>query len=97
MDLAQSYRECSKYSLAEGLYSKAMEYAQKELEVEKVCVGDETEHLEKDMEGAKFWIKHLENLSKGQQVKMRMCEKRNKKELKKEEKKRAKKEQKGGR
>ncbi|EME40863.1 hypothetical protein DOTSEDRAFT_27464 [Dothistroma septosporum NZE10] len=96
MDLAQTYRECSKYSLAEGLYSKAVDYAKKELELEQICVGEETEHLERDMEGAKFWVKHLENLTKGEQVKLRMNERRHRREEILAEKRRAKKEGKGG-
>ncbi|KAK4618381.1 SET domain-containing protein 5 [Fulvia fulva] len=91
MDLAQTYRECSKYSLAEGLYSKAIGYAKAELDVEKVCVGEETEHLKEGMEGAVFWMRHLENLGKGEMVRMRMCDKRNKKEVQKAERKKAKK------
>ncbi|CAK3875243.1 TPR domain [Lecanosticta acicola] len=96
MDLAQAYRECSKYSLQEGLIPKALAYAQKECEVEKVCIGSETDHLEKNMEGAVYWIKHLETLSEQDKVKARMNEKRFAKEQKKADKKAAKKAGKNG-
>jgi hypothetical protein len=54
-----SYRELATFSLACGESSKAVKYAKMELEVERYCVGAETAHLEKDMNGAEFWLPHV--------------------------------------
>jgi hypothetical protein len=47
------------FSLACGESGKAIKYANKELEVEKYCIGTKTAHLEKDMKGAEFWLPHV--------------------------------------
>lgn len=74
-----------------------MAYARKELEVQRYCLGTETEHLESDMEGAEFWIKDLEQRAEHDRVKIAMNQKRTKKEEKRAEKKAMKKAGKGGR
>jgi hypothetical protein len=56
------YRECSRYSLKLGYISKALEYAQKELDNERNCIGTETAHLREDMAGAEYWLAHVECL-----------------------------------
>ncbi|KAK3936719.1 hypothetical protein QBC46DRAFT_24732 [Diplogelasinospora grovesii] len=65
MELCKTYRECSKYSLKLGSTEKAMYYARKELDIERCCIGTETAHLQKDMEGAEYWLAHLEHLCGG--------------------------------
>ncbi|KAK5118169.1 hypothetical protein LTR85_008149 [Meristemomyces frigidus] len=97
MELAPAYRKCSKYCVQLGQLEKAMAYARKELEVQRYCLGTETAHMEKDMEGAEFWIKHLEQTAEKDRVKIAMNQKRTKKEDKRAEKKAAKKAAKGGR
>ncbi|KAK3937293.1 hypothetical protein QBC46DRAFT_267878 [Diplogelasinospora grovesii] len=57
MELCKTYRECSKYSLELGSIPKALDYARKELDIERYCIGTETAHLPKDMEGAEYWIR----------------------------------------
>ncbi|KAF2165997.1 hypothetical protein M409DRAFT_23724 [Zasmidium cellare ATCC 36951] len=94
-NLVHAYRQCSEYALKLGQAAKAMAYARKELEVERVCLGDETDHMEEGMEGAKFWIRHLEKMSEQEAVKDRMNQKREAKEQKKNDKKAAKKAAKG--
>ena len=69
--------------------AKALAYAKKELEIELVCVGDDNDHKDNKMESAKFWIKHLENMSEQEKVKLRMKEKWVAKEQKKADKKAA--------
>jgi hypothetical protein len=54
-----SYRDCATYSLACGFSGKAVKYANKELEVERYCIGTETAHLEQDMRGADFWLPYV--------------------------------------
>lgn len=90
------YRECSKYCIKLGKMAKAMAYARKELEMERICLGDETDHLEPNNEGAKFWIQHLGKMSEQEAVKDWMNQKREAKEQKKADKKAAKKAGKGG-
>lgn len=36
-----------------------MDYAIKELEIERCVVGVETDHLRQDMAGAEYWIEYL--------------------------------------
>ena len=59
LTLYYSYRELATFSLACGESGKALKYANRELEVEKYCIGTKTAHLEKDMKGAKFWLSHV--------------------------------------
>ena len=96
MSLASSYRQCSKFSLELGMVAKAKAYALKELEVERYCMGTETSFVS-DPGNAESWMKHVEWTAERDQVKIRMCEKRNMKEQKKADKKAAKKAGKGGR
>ena len=74
-----------------------MAYARKELEVQRYCLGTETAHMEEGMEGAEFWIHHLESVAEKDRVRIAMCQKRTKKEDKKAEKKAAKRAAKSGR
>ncbi|KAK4540498.1 hypothetical protein LTR36_009136 [Oleoguttula mirabilis] len=97
MVLAPAYRKCSRYCVQLGQMEKAMAYARKELEVQRYCLGTETAHMEMDMEGAEFWIKHVEQMAEKDRVKIAMNQKRTRKEDKKAEKKAAKKAVKGGR
>lgn len=68
-----------------------MAYARKELEIEKVCLGDDVNHLEEGSKCAKLWIEQLGRLSEQEAVKDRMNQKREAKEQKREDKKAAKK------
>ena len=98
MNLADAYRDCANYSLQQGDIAKAIDYAKKELEVERYCIGTETAHLKEDMEGAECRIEHLRATVEKDAVKYRASEKRHKKEEKRQEKKAAKKAgKKGGR
>jgi hypothetical protein len=56
------YRDCAKYCLKLGLTKKALDFARKELEAERYCIGTDTEHLRKDMRGAEYWLAHLEQM-----------------------------------
>lgn len=59
-DATLRYRECARNSLKAGNLDKAIAYAKKELDVERYCVGTETAHLQEDMDGAEYWLAHLE-------------------------------------
>lgn len=89
MSLASTYRRCSKYALQLGMVEKAKAYAKKELEVERYCLGMETEYLNDGRKGgnAESWMKQIEWSADKDRVKLRMCEKRCQKEQKKAEKK----------
>ncbi|KAI1490253.1 hypothetical protein F5X96DRAFT_637198 [Biscogniauxia mediterranea] len=67
MDLCKTYRDCSKFSLELGDTAKALEYARKELDIERCIIGTETAHLRDDMYGADYWLAHLTQLAKSQQ------------------------------
>ena len=90
MPIAKAYRQVSKYSLHLGLVDKAKAYAIKELEVERYCLGMETEYM-KEPGNAASWMKQVEFTVEKDKVKIRMCEKRGVKEKKKADKKAAKK------
>lgn len=90
MLMSPRHRHCSRYSRRVGQAAKAMGYARKELEIERICLGDEDAHREEGLVGARFWIKHLENMSEQEQVNNRMNEKREAKDQKKAAKKAAK-------
>lgn len=93
MPRASMFRLGSRYSLQIGTIEKANAYAQNELEVERMCLVMETEYL-KDGTGAgnaEQWIKRLDWIVQNEMAKIRMCEKREKKEQKRLEKKAAKK------
>jgi hypothetical protein len=96
MDLAAAYRYVSKYSLQQGMPSKAKVVALKEAEVEKYCLGDVTGWME-GAGNAASWLKHIEATMEKDGVKMRMCMKRELKETKRMEKKAEKKARRGGR
>ncbi|KAI1104095.1 SET domain-containing protein [Jackrogersella minutella] len=53
------YRECSNYAFDSGLYDKALEYALKELELERLLIGTETGHLQDEPSGAEYWVDHV--------------------------------------
>ncbi|CZT25065.1 uncharacterized protein RCC_10793 [Ramularia collo-cygni] len=89
MDMAKAYRECSNYSLREGQLEKATAYARKELDIQITCLGEDTAYLA-PADDARVWIKHIEDMSGVEKVRLRMNEKRVQKELKKVEKKAAK-------
>ena len=74
-----------------------MAYARKEINVQRYCLGTETAHLEQNMEGAEFWIKHLDPSAEKDRVTIAMNQKRTKKEEKRAAKKAAKKAERGGR
>ncbi|KAK5136624.1 hypothetical protein LTR08_002638 [Meristemomyces frigidus] len=91
LELKLAYRKCSGYCVELGHLEKAMAYARKELAVQRYCLGTETAHMEMDMEGAEFWIKHLEQVAEKDRVRIAMNRKRAKKEDKRVEKKAVKK------
>lgn len=93
MVLAAAYRQSSRYCLQLGMVEKAKAYAKKELEVERYCLGTETEYLNDGKKGgnADHWMKEIEWMAEKERVKIRMCEKRCQKEQKKADKKAAKK------
>ena len=95
MGLAKTYRQASKYSLQLGMVDNAKALAVKELEVERICLGPETEFLEGG--NADAWMKEILWKAEKDSVKIRMCEKRGMKERKQAEKKAAKKAGKCGR
>ena len=72
------------------MVEKAKAYGQKEVEVEKYCLGTETAHM-RNPTNAETWVKEVKTVEEKEQVKIRMCEKRSKKEMKKADKKAAKK------
>ncbi|EGX91951.1 TPR domain protein [Cordyceps militaris CM01] len=57
MGLCNTYRACSKFSLALGAWKAAKDFAVRELELERRLIGTETEHL--GHEGAEFWLRLL--------------------------------------
>ncbi|KAI1381883.1 SET domain-containing protein [Hypoxylon crocopeplum] len=66
MELCKVYRECSKYALDSGASEKALHYARKELEHERLLIGTETSHLKEDLYGAAYWLEHVqERTSRG--------------------------------
>jgi hypothetical protein len=69
------------FSLACGESGKAIKYANKELEVEKYCIGTKTAHLEKDMKGAEFWLPHVVSEDAKLQAKQRAEEMLQKKKV----------------
>lgn len=62
MELCKTYRDCSKYSLENESFEAAMDYAVKELEIERNIIGMETGHLRDGMNGAEYWLMHLEQM-----------------------------------
>ena len=54
------YRDCSNYSRAIGDVTKALEYAYREVDLERCIIGTEIEHLRRDMLDAYSWQKILE-------------------------------------
>ncbi|KAI0834091.1 SET domain-containing protein [Hypoxylon sp. FL0890] len=60
MELCRVFRECSQYAFDDGAFGKAIDYARKELELEKLLLGTETAHLKDDFQGAKYWVKHIQ-------------------------------------
>lgn len=67
-----------------------MAYARKELEIQVMCLGEDTEYMAPD-EDANAWIHYIQNISDADQTRMRMNDKRAKKEQKRMDKKAAKK------
>ncbi|KAK8852160.1 TPR domain protein [Apiospora arundinis] len=60
MELTKMYRTCSQYcwtSLDD--MDKAIEYAEKALEVERCLIGPETEHLRENYVGCQYWLAML--------------------------------------
>ncbi|KAI0120381.1 SET domain-containing protein [Hypoxylon sp. NC0597] len=60
MELCRVFRECSQYAFDSESFGKALGYARKELELEKVLIGTETAHLKDGLQGAKYWVKHIQ-------------------------------------
>ncbi|OTA69518.1 SET domain-containing protein [Hypoxylon sp. EC38] len=60
MELCRVYRECSQYAFDSASFGKALDYARKELDLEKVLIGTETAHLKDELLGAKYWVKHIQ-------------------------------------
>ncbi|RWA08362.1 hypothetical protein EKO27_g6746 [Xylaria grammica] len=63
MDLRRMYRACSNYNLDLGFMQGAVQYAQKELELERCMLGTDTAHLQGEMGGAEFWLQLLQRLN----------------------------------
>ncbi|KAI1496376.1 hypothetical protein F5X99DRAFT_424715 [Biscogniauxia marginata] len=59
MELCKTYRDCSKHSLELGDIPRALDYARKELDIERCIIGTETAHLRNNMDGAEYWLAHL--------------------------------------
>ncbi len=57
--IVSRYRDCARYSLETDCIDQALQYAEKELELERCTLGTETDHLRKGMQDAQSWIKHL--------------------------------------
>ncbi|KAK7915108.1 hypothetical protein PG985_012811 [Apiospora marii] len=62
MDLATLYRSCSRYCAWLGDLDKAIEYAEKALDIERCLIGPETKHLMENLEGCQYWLAHLQTL-----------------------------------
>ncbi|KAI1393980.1 SET domain-containing protein [Hypoxylon trugodes] len=60
MELCKVYRECSQYALDGCNRAKALDYARKELELERTLLGMDTGHLKEGLYGAKYWFEHLQ-------------------------------------
>ena len=99
MHLAKLHRQASKYSLQRGMADKARSHAQNEAQVERVCLGTETEYLNAGQGdgNAATWASEVERIAEKDRVKIRMCEKREFKDKKKAQKKAEKKAAKKGR
>ena len=88
MHLARLHRQASKYALQRGMVDKARSHAQKEAQVETLCLGTETEYLNDKAGGnAATWAREIERTAEKDRVKIRLCEKRELKDMKKGEKK----------
>lgn len=101
MSLAKIHRQASKYSLQLGDIGKAGSHAKQEVEIEKICLGSETQHLNDKAISASggnaaAWAKEVERVAEREQVKFRLCEKREAKDRKKADKKAQKKAEKKG-
>jgi hypothetical protein len=87
LTLLLRYRRCSKYSLQAELFDKAVTYAKKERDIERYCIGADTAqmaHLEVDMKGAEFWLKHVLSERQTHQVKRKAAGKWLKEEMERE-------------
>jgi hypothetical protein len=99
MHLAKLHRQASKYSLQRGMVDKARSHAQKEAQVERLCLGTETEYLNAGQGdgNAATWANEIDRIAEKDRVKIRLCEKRGVKDKKKAQKKAEKKAGKKGR
>lgn len=57
----ERFRDCSKYALKAGLSDEALNYARKELDLERLLIGTETVHLMENLDGARYWLEHVRN------------------------------------
>lgn len=64
--LIKAYRDCSRFSVENGDSVKAVNYAEKELEVESFSIGERRTRSKDDFESAKNWLDTLKVL-RGQQ------------------------------
>ncbi|KAI1503112.1 hypothetical protein F5X99DRAFT_426450 [Biscogniauxia marginata] len=64
LEVSRLYRKSSKLALAIGDIASAIEYARKQLVLQELHYGTDTEFLRKSATGAQFWLKHLEALKK---------------------------------
>lgn len=67
MNLAQAYNFCSHYAVETCRLLKAIEYAEKSLEVERTCVG----HVHEIPDSAVFWLEDLRKLARGDDKRFR--------------------------
>lgn len=70
-----SYRDCSKLSLESSLFDKAVNYAEKEQDVKRYCIGTETAHLKEGLKGAEVWLEHVLSEREKAQAKSKADEK----------------------
>ncbi|KAK8104414.1 uncharacterized protein PG998_011447 [Apiospora kogelbergensis] len=60
MELTKMYRTCSNYYWVVNDMDRAIEYAEKALDVELCLIGPETEHLRENRQGNRYWLKWLQ-------------------------------------
>jgi hypothetical protein len=69
------------------MFDKAVTYAKRERDIERYCIGADTAqmaHLEVDLEGAEFWLKHVLSERQTHLTKQKAAEKWLKEEMERE-------------
>lgn len=69
------------------MFDKAVNYAKKERDVERYCIGADTAqmlHLEAEYKGAEFWLKYVLSERHSRQIKQKEAEKWLKEEMARE-------------